>query len=53
MFIEVGNSETALQQKYQFLPLTWIEFEFGGGGVCSIDARDLKQQRDAITALAS
>lgn len=53
IFIEVGNSATALQQKYEFLPLVWIEFEFGGGGVCCIDARDLKRQRDAITALAS
>jgi ribosomal protein L3 glutamine methyltransferase len=53
LFIEVGNSEAALQKKYEFLPLTWIEFEYGGGGVCCIDARDLKRQRDAITALAS
>lgn len=53
LFIEVGNSQAALQEKYEFLPLTWIEFEFGGGGVCCIEARDLDRQRDAITALAS
>jgi ribosomal protein L3 glutamine methyltransferase len=53
IFIEVGNSAAALQQKYEFLPLVWIEFEFGGGGVCCINARDLLRQRDAITALAS
>jgi ribosomal protein L3 glutamine methyltransferase len=53
LFIEVGNSQAALQQKYDFLPLTWVELEYGGGGVCCIEARDLNRQRDAITALAS
>jgi ribosomal protein L3 glutamine methyltransferase len=53
LFIEVGNSQAAMQQKYDFLPLTWVELEYGGGGVCCIEARDLQRQRDAITALAS
>jgi len=43
LIIEVGNSQAAMMDKYQQLPLTWIDFEFGGGGVCCIQAQDLKQ----------
>ena len=53
IFVEVGNSQTAMEDKYSFLPMTWIDFEFGGSGVCCIQARDLKQQQAAITAIAS
>lgn len=53
IFIEVGNSQAAMEQKYDFLPMTWPEFELGGAGVCCIQARDLRQQRTAITAIAS
>jgi len=53
LFLEVGNSQAALEQRYDFLPLTWVEFEFGGGGVCCIQAQDLKQQQSVIGALAS
>jgi len=53
LFLEVGNSQAAMQQKYHFMPMTWVELEYGGGGVCCIDARDLKRHRAAITALAS
>ena len=53
LFIEVGNSQAAMQQKYDFLPMTWIDFEMGGSGVCCIQAQDLRQQHSAITAIAS
>ena len=53
IFVEVGNSQAAMEEKYSFLPMTWIDFEFGGGGVCCIQAQDLKQQQAAITALTS
>lgn len=53
IFIEVGNSQPALESKYDFLPMTWVEFEFGGGGVCCIQSVDLKQQQPAIVAIAS
>ncbi len=53
IFIELGNSQAALESKYDFLPMTWIEFEFGGSGVCAIQAQDLKQQHTAITDIAS
>lgn len=53
LFIEVGNSQTAMEQKYAFLPMTWVDFEMGGAGVCCIYAADLRAQRSAILALAS
>jgi ribosomal protein L3 glutamine methyltransferase len=53
LFIEVGNSQSAMQQKYDFLPMAWIDFEMGGAGVCCIQAQDLKQHHTAITAIAS
>ena len=53
IFIEVGNSQAAMESKYDFLPMTWIEFEFGGAGVCCIQAGDLKQHQVAVEAIAS
>ena len=43
LIIEVGNSQAAMMERYQALPMTWIDFEYGGGGVCCIQAQDLKQ----------
>jgi hypothetical protein len=31
--------------------MTWIEFEFGGAGVCAIQAQDLKQHQSALILL--
>ncbi len=45
LFIEVGNSQQAMMQKYDFLMMTWIDFEFGGSGVCCIHQKDLIQQQ--------
>ena len=53
LFIEVGNTRAAMESKFDFLPMTWVEFEFGGGGVCFIGAQDLKRQQPAIMAIAS
>jgi len=52
LFVEVGNSQAALERKYAFLPMTWVDFEMGGAGVCCIHAADLRQQHSAILALA-
>ena len=41
LLIEVGNSQAAMMQRYADLPMTWIDFEYGGSGVCCIQAADL------------
>ena len=50
--IEVGNSQAAMQRKYDFLPMAWIDFEMGGAGVCCIQAADLRQHQAAIESVA-
>jgi hypothetical protein len=35
-------------EKYAFLPMTWVDFEFGGSGVCCIQGQDIKQQQAGI-----
>ncbi len=53
LFLEVGNSQDALEDKYAFLPMTWIDFEFGGAGVCCIAGSDLQRCRAEIIRIAS
>ncbi|MFV2033241.1 MAG: 50S ribosomal protein L3 N(5)-glutamine methyltransferase [Gammaproteobacteria bacterium] len=48
IFIELGNSKNAMMEKYAFLPMTWVEFEFGGSGVCCIQGFDLIQHQTSI-----
>lgn len=52
LFIEVGNSQAAMMEKYNFLPMSWVDFEFGGSGVCCIQAVDLIQHRQRLTELS-
>lgn len=47
---EVGASAPALDRLLPGLPLSWVEFEYGGDGVFVIDAAGLATQRDAIAA---
>ena len=53
LIIEVGNSQAAMMEKYAFLAMTWLEFEFGGSGVCCIQSEDLKQQYQNIAQITN
>jgi ribosomal protein L3 glutamine methyltransferase len=33
LFVEVGDSEERMHEAFPELPLTWLEFEHGGGGL--------------------
>jgi len=48
LVVEVGNSQQAMMEKYSDLPLSWIEFENGGGGVFCITAEELKRNSDRV-----
>lgn len=43
LILEVGEAEEALTEALPRLPLTWLEFENGGEGVCAIRAGDLRE----------
>lgn len=47
---EVGESENALQAALPRVPLTWIEFEQGGGGVFTIGRQQLEAARSDVAA---
>ena len=53
LVIEVGNSQPAMMQRYDGLPMTWIDFEYGGGGVCCLQAQDLREHYDTIQEINS
>ena len=46
LFVEVGDSDVRVHEAFPELPLTWLEFEHGGGGVFLLRADDLKRTAD-------
>jgi ribosomal protein L3 glutamine methyltransferase len=42
LILEVGESQEAFEEAFPNLPVTWLEFEQGGEGVCAILASDLR-----------
>ena len=41
LVVEVGNSQRAMEKAYEHLPLSWLEFSYGGHGVFAINAKKL------------
>jgi len=37
LFVEVGNSDTAVMEKWPDIDFVWLDFEFGGHGVFMLD----------------
>ncbi|MFW2421774.1 MAG: 50S ribosomal protein L3 N(5)-glutamine methyltransferase [Porticoccaceae bacterium] len=48
LICEVGNSSVALDAAFPNLPLTWLEFAEGDGGVFVVDRQQLLEQRDLL-----
>lgn len=48
LVVEVGNSQPAVEALFPQVPFIWLEFEFGGGGVFLLTARDLAQHAETF-----
>jgi len=48
LFVEVGNSEVNLIEKFPDAPFTWLEFENGGGGVFMLNLPQLLELQKNI-----
>lgn len=43
LFVEVGNSEVHMAQRFPGLEVTWLEFENGGHGIFAVNRETLVQ----------
>ncbi len=48
LILETGNSADALQHALDELPLTWLAFEHGGGGILTASRQELLAWRERI-----
>ena len=51
LICEVGESAALLEASLPELPLTWIDFEHGGGGVFTLSRNELLEHQQAIMTL--
>jgi ribosomal protein L3 glutamine methyltransferase len=52
LVIEVGYTNTALQDQYPQIPFIWLDFENGGEGVCLLEADRLAQYQETFDRVA-
>lgn len=48
LVVEVGCSQPLLESVFPGIPFTWLEFEYGGEGVCLLDRSQLEQYQPSF-----
>lgn len=50
LLVELGNSQSALMQKYPTVDFVWLEFEYGGDGVFMLTRDQLVENNDRFSS---